>query len=105
MKLVIVHYHLRPGGIRRIIELATPHLVREAPRPITRIVLATGQRADRLWHDQFTQRLPGLPVEVLVEPSFNYVSEQRGSTRQINAQIRQALESILAQSNAGSCLV
>ena len=41
VNLVIVHYHFRPGGIRRVIELATPHLVRKASRPITRVVLAT----------------------------------------------------------------
>jgi hypothetical protein len=60
--LFIVHYHLRPGGIRRVIELVVPHLLREAPRPITRVVLATGQCADRSWHDRFVQQLHGVPV-------------------------------------------
>lgn len=105
MKLVIVHYHLRPGGIRRIIELATPHLVREAPRPITRVVLATGQPADRQWHDQFSQQLPGVPVEVFVERSFNYLSEQRGAPQSIAAHIRRALEELLTDADAGNCLV
>lgn len=105
MKLVIVHYHLRPGGIRRIIELATPHLVREAPRPITRVVLATGEPADRQWHDYFTRQLPGVPVEVLVEPSFNYLSEQRGSPQRITVRLRQALNKLFVDSEAGNCLV
>jgi glycosyltransferase involved in cell wall biosynthesis len=105
VKLVIVHYHLRPGGIRRIIELATPHLVREAPRPITRVVLAAGHRADQKWHDHFVRQLPGIPVEVFVEPSFNYLSEQRRSPRHIAAQIRHGFEKLLANANAGNCLV
>ena len=105
MKLVIVHYHLRPGGIRRIIELATPHLMRAAPRPITRIILAIGQRADRQWHDDFAQALQGVPVEVIVQPSFNYLSEQRGSPQRIQARIRRALEILLADANAENCLV
>lgn len=105
MRLVIVHYHLRPGGIRRIIELATPHLVHEAPRPIKRIVLATGQCADRSWYDHFAQQLPGVPVEVLVEPSFNYLSEQRSSPGQITVRLRQALKKLFADSDSENCLV
>ena len=105
MQLVIVHYHLRPGGIRRIIELATPHLVREAPRPITRVVLATGQCADRSWHEHFAQQLPGLPVEVFVAPSFNYLSEQRGSSERINARLRRALQKLFADSDSTNTLV
>ena len=105
MKLIIVHYHLRPGGIRRVIELATPHLVREAPRPITRVLLATGQRADEEWHEQFSRRLPDVPVEVFVERSFNYLSEQRASPRSITAHMRHALEKLLTDADAGNCLV
>jgi len=103
--LVIVHYHLRPGGIRRVIELAAPHLVREAPRPITCIVLATGQRADHQWHEHFAQQLPGVPVEVFVAPSFNYLSEQRGSPERITTRLRRALNKLFAVSDAGNCLV
>jgi len=105
VKLVIVHYHLRPGGIRRIIELAVPHLVREAPRPITRVVLATGERADDQWHKHFAQQLPGVPVEVVVERSFNYLSEQRASPSRIKMQINRALNKILANTDDGNCLV
>jgi len=105
VKLVIVHYHLRPGGIRRIIELATPHLVREAPRPITRVVLATGAPADRPWHDHFARQLPGVPVEVFVASSFNYLSEQRASFERIAARLHQAFNKLFADSDAGNCLV
>jgi glycosyltransferase involved in cell wall biosynthesis len=105
VRLVIVHYHLRPGGIRRVIELAVPHLVRVAPRPITRVVLATGHGADRSWHDLFARQLPGVPVEVFVERSFNYLSEQRGSPERITARLRHALKKLFADSDAGNCLV
>ena len=71
MTLFIVHHHLRPGGIRRVIELATPCLVRESPRTITRVVLATGQRADRSWHEHFAQQLPGVRVEVKEKHPFD----------------------------------
>jgi glycosyltransferase involved in cell wall biosynthesis len=105
VKLVIVHYHLRPGGIRRVIELATPHLVRAAARPITRVVLATGQRADAAWHEHFARLLPGVPVAVQVVPAFNYVSEQRGSPERITRRIRGALQQLFATADGTNCLV
>lgn len=105
MKLVIFHYHLQPGGIRRIIELATPHLVRTAARPITRVVLATGRHPDVLWHHHFIQQLPGVPVAVWVEPSFDYLSEQHEPPDRITTRIRQALQKLFAEADAGNCLV
>ena len=105
MTLVIVHHHLRPGGIRRIIELATRHLVRESPCPVTRVVLATGERADRRWHGRFAQQLRSVPVQLIVEPSFNYLSEQRRSSWRVTARIRRALSALFAHAGAGNCLV
>jgi glycosyltransferase involved in cell wall biosynthesis len=104
VKLVIVHYHLRPGGIRRIIELATPYLVGAAECPVAQVVLVTGQRADRAWHDRFAGMLRGVRVEVAVEPSFNYLSEQRGSPAHIANRIRRALDKLLTDAGDG-CLV
>jgi len=105
VRLVVIHYHLRPGGIRRIIELALPHLVRESPRPVTRVVIATGRHADRQWHHDLAKQLPGVPVEVMIEPSFSYLSEQRGSPRRIERRIRAALGKIFAGAGAENCLV
>jgi hypothetical protein len=105
LRLVIVHYHLRPGGIRRIIEVAVPHLVREAPQPITSVVLATGQSAERAWHNHFERQLPSVPVEVRVDPSFNYLSEQRSSPERITARLRRALGKLFVDSCSGDCLV
>jgi glycosyltransferase involved in cell wall biosynthesis len=105
VKLVIVHYHLRPGGIRRIIELATPHLVRAVPQPINQVVLATGQRADDEWHEHFARHLPGMSVEVRVHPSFNYLSEQRGPAGRISAHICHALNKLFANADGENCLV
>lgn len=105
MNLVIIHYHLRPGGIRRVIELAVPHLVREAPRPITRIVLATGEAADRAWHTQFARQVPTVPVELRVEPSFLYLSEQRGGPERIQTRVRRAVESLLTDCDGDPTVV
>lgn len=105
MKLVIVHYHLRPGGIRRVIELATPHLVRASVMPITGLVVMTGERADRSWHEEFARRLPGVAVEVFVRPCFRYLSEQRGSPTRIARQIREALGELFSDAGAADYFV
>ena len=39
LKLFIVHSHYRPGGVRRVIELAAPH-VAAAPERGSRVVVA-----------------------------------------------------------------
>ena len=105
MKLVIVHYHLRPGGIRRVIELAAPHLVRRFRGAIAAVVLAVGERADSKWNATIERRLKGTPVELFVEPAFHYLSEQRLAVAQIQARLRGALQRLLAEGNPDNTLV
>lgn len=105
MTLVIVHYHLRPGGIRRVIELAIPHLVRTAPRPISRIVLATGEAADAAWHARFMQQMVGVTIEMLIEPAFQYISEQRSEPASIRLRVRHALRKLFVESDPANTIV
>ena len=105
MTLIIVHYHLRPGGIRRVIELATPYLVRAAAHRVTRVVLATGQSAERGWHDQFAGKLSGVRVEVFVERTFRYLSETNSSPGQFLTRLRRRLQRLLDSYEAGDCIV
>lgn len=97
MQLVIVHYHLRPGGIRRVIERATPHLVRAftGGRALDRVVLACGEAGDREWLDGFCRRLAPVPVECVVDWALRYCSEQRRAPGRIAAEIRLVLGGIL----------
>lgn len=104
MNLVIVHYHLRPGGIRRVIELATPHLLR-ALKNVTTVTLACGEANDAKWNQQFAALLKPARLEIRTEPSFNYFSEQQGPPRRIQNRIRAALEQLLAGANATNCIV
>jgi glycosyltransferase involved in cell wall biosynthesis len=103
VKLIIVHYHLRPGGIRRIIELATPHLGRLAG--VDSIVLACGEAADRRWNEAFIRAARPMSVEFFVEPAFNYVSEQRLPPARVRAAVTDALRRLLQGSSAGNCAV
>jgi len=74
LKLIILHYQFRPGGVRRVIEMAAPSISREFQPRLSGIVLAGGEKIDPEWLEQF-RKLVGVPVEEFVERSFGYVSE------------------------------
>lgn len=89
-----MHYHLRPGGVRRVIELALPHLASLAPAPLESVVLASGGAPDVAWRENLSQALKGTRLQLYCEPAFRYLSEQRSSSEAIRRRIRSALEKI-----------
>lgn len=91
MKLVILHYHFRPGGVRRVIELATPALVAHWPTAVRRVVLATGEAPDAPWLAHFRALLPSTLVDVLVEPAFGYTSETGTGGPELQRQVAAGL--------------
>ncbi len=97
MKLIIVHYHLRPGGIRRVIELAVSPIVERLGAKSAAVVLATGEAPDEAWLEQFRRRLAPTPVEVRTVPAFGYVSEQRAKAADLQRKIRLALGALFAE--------
>jgi glycosyltransferase involved in cell wall biosynthesis len=97
LRLVIVHYHLRPGGIRRVIELAAPHLVKHASPPITHLTLAVGEALDEPWNDAFRRSLPGVPVEFAIHPTLGYAAERRASSPHLRHRLRTFLDRLLGQ--------
>jgi glycosyltransferase involved in cell wall biosynthesis len=105
VNLVIVHYHLRPGGVRRIIERATPHLIRAFHGALDRVVLACGEARDREWIEEFGRRLAPVPVECVVEAAIGYFSEQRKPVGYVTRRIRAALGGILSGAPADEALV
>jgi glycosyltransferase involved in cell wall biosynthesis len=88
--LCVVHHHLRPGGVRRIIELALPHLLKNSP--IQKVTLAVGESKDPRWISALEATLGGLPLAVRCEPAFRYASEQRSSPVVIRRKISAALQ-------------
>lgn len=95
--LVVVHYHLRPGGVRRIIELALPHIVSTAPNPIDSVILATGERSDGAWREALIRSMPTTQVHFFCEPAFRYLTEQRSSAEVIRVRVLSALERLAAK--------
>ncbi len=104
-KLIIVHHHLRPGGVRRIIELATPHVLRAFRGRIDSVTLATGEAADPHWQESFAQRVSPVALEYYIAPALGYASDQTDASTGLPRRLRTAIAGLLAGSAPDNCLV
>ncbi len=105
MKLIIVHHHLRPGGVRRIIELATPHVLRAFRGKIKSVTVATGEAADPHWQASFAQRMKPAGVDYYIEPAFGYASEQTNPRAGLARRLRLSIRRLLDGAGPDNCLV
>lgn len=103
--LLVVHHHYRPGGVRRVIELTTPYVVRHAPAPISRVILAGGEDPDPAWLAHFQQGLASTPVELFMAPALGYAAEQASHSTQLRRDCRKALTSLMDRLNGEDTLV
>ena len=65
-ELVVVHYHFRPGGVRRVLELLLPELAKR----FEKITLVGGEAADAGWSGAIKARIPRL--RFVIAPAFQY---------------------------------
>jgi len=104
LKLIIVHSHFRPGGVRRIIELATPHLARTLRPRVDEVVLAAGEAPEAAWLKGFQTRLGRVPATCAIEPALGYLSEQRAHPRTVARRIHAHFQRLLADATPGNCI-
>ncbi|HEY5792695.1 MAG TPA: hypothetical protein VIS74_05310 [Chthoniobacterales bacterium] len=69
--LVVLHYHLRPAGVRRVIETALPAIIRAARPHLRRVVVLTGEASPDGWEERLREAC-GLEPEFRVGKSLNY---------------------------------
>ncbi len=105
MKLIILHYHFRPGGVRRVIELATPPLLHALKPVVTEVVLAGGEPPDDGWLAHFRAQARGVNVSCWIEPTLGYAAEQRRSPRAISERLRRFCAERLGGLTGRDCLV
>jgi glycosyltransferase involved in cell wall biosynthesis len=103
--LVILHHHFRPGGVRRVIELATPHIVAAASPRIHSVVLASGEAPDTGWLQSFRRRLGHSEVKALVAPGFRYAAEQERAGQRLTRRVREGLAELFHMTRPDSCLI
>ncbi|MCO5050933.1 MAG: glycosyltransferase [Verrucomicrobiae bacterium] len=102
--LIIVHYHFRPGGIRRVVELATPHLRRAMPRLDT-VLLVSGEAQDVVWNRNFAKLIAPARLRFHTAAELGYFSELSASSRVIRRRIRQQLAQVFAGHTSDNCVV
>lgn len=103
--LIVVHSHFRPGGVRRVIELAVPHMITYGPQRIQRVVLASGEVPDDTWIESFRKRMRGIRVEVTVKPSFGYLSESSTPSSKQRSTVRSGARELLRGRGCGGAVV
>jgi glycosyltransferase involved in cell wall biosynthesis len=72
MTLVVLHYHYRPGGVRRVIELGLPGIVKSSNGRATKVLLAGGEAPPEEWLAGLRRSLPGIEVVSWVDRDFGY---------------------------------
>jgi len=97
--LLILHYHLRPGGVRRVIEMYLPALA--ASGAFDTITLAVGEAADRAWEEPLKASLAGVNFRIHVEPALGYLTERAADA----PRMRQALRGFLTRFSNPETLV
>ena len=83
--------------MRRVIELATPHLVAHWPERVRSVVLAAGEAPDAAWLQAFRQRLRGTPVQLVVNPAFGYLSELAPRGRSVEPLVSRGIWQLLRE--------
>jgi glycosyltransferase involved in cell wall biosynthesis len=102
-QLVVAHYHLRPGGVRRVIETALPPIA--SGGRLRRVVLATGETPDAAWLRRLRASLGGTPLEVRIHPEFLYWSELHADSSDLTRKLGAICNQLLADCGGSDCIL
>jgi glycosyltransferase involved in cell wall biosynthesis len=105
VKLVVVHSHFRPGGVRRVIELALPHVAGALRPRATSIVLVAGEAPDAGWLRALQDRVAGISLSCAVHRALGYVSESVLAPDVMQRHVRRHLARVLGDATPQSCVV
>ena len=102
-QLVVVHHHLRPGGVRRVIETALPSIA--AAGRMRRVVLAVGETPDAEWLPRLRASLAGTPLELRIHPEFLYWSEQHTTGAKLSKTLADICGRLLAECGGADAIL
>jgi hypothetical protein len=78
-----------------VIEQALPWLVREAPVPVSAVVLATGEARDKGWNRMMQERLAPVVLTIRIEPAFGYLADLAVEPALIRSRVRLGVKRLL----------
>lgn len=94
-QICVVHYHLRPGGVRRIIELALPPLTRGTT--VRRVTILTGEPGEKSWVQALQAELGAVKLRVVCDPACRYAADQRLDAETMRETIATTLERVITR--------
>jgi glycosyltransferase involved in cell wall biosynthesis len=99
--LVVIHYHWRPGGVRRVVELTLPAIAAAAGTSLKRITLLSGGTES----ERPELGTIGLPTDFIHEPACDYFSNQAETPESISENIQRALWRVMKGSASSRTLI
>lgn len=92
--LVVVHYHLRPGGVRRVIEVTLPAIVAAMPS-LDRVTIIVGEADRDGWLDSLRANISGVTFELRANASIGYFSELKVGPEAAREDVRKFLQDVV----------
>ena len=105
MHLVVVHYHYRPGGVRRVVELGIHALLSHDAGSWESVSLAGGEPPEAEWWEALCKQHPNVPFRLVTDPAMGYVAETRMSPARRRARLRRFLETLLGPFPNGTAVI
>lgn len=104
MRLIIVHHHFRPGGVRRVIEQSAPFL---ADGRAGAVVLVGGEPPEPGWYEGLVRRLAqvSVPVSWVADRAFAYAAESRLPAAEVRRRVARQLRGIFEGADADGDMV
>jgi glycosyltransferase involved in cell wall biosynthesis len=99
--LVVIHYHWRPGGVRRVVELTLPAIAAAAGTSLRKIsLLSGGSESERPELGAL-----GIPADFIHEPSCDYFSNQAEAPEVISGKIQRVLRRVIESNPPSRTLI
>ena len=99
--LVVIHYHWRPGGVRRVVELTLPAIAEAAGSSLKRVTMLSGGTES----ERPEMGTLGIPTFFIHEPACDYFSNQEETPQTISEKIRHALWRAVGETGSSRTLI
>lgn len=105
MHLVVVHYHYRPGGVRRVVELGLHALLSHRPGTWDSVTLAGGEAPETAWWEALRAQHPEVHWQLAVDPALGYTAESRLTAVERRRRLRRFWSELFRPFPDGSAVV